>query len=383
MHYIRFLSPPRVQIDRGNILLKAVLTITTDLGETYYPQNTELVATIRASEHDGDIYLRRRIPWKGESGARSVPVVFQLTHQDVEWPACMHVSVPAHSSAKLSGFLPPIVDIWSGPMNPTKGLMSSGHRVERRFLSLSEREVGLLEDAGDSIARHLWDGSQALAQHFDQMISLSTPSMPGLEHLFLSATYRKLHVLELGCGCGTVGISLAQTVPDCDVLLTDLPEVEDLVTANIARMNGAMGAKVSFSPLDWEDSLPRRLQNRANDLIVVSECTYNTDTLQPLVSTLVNLTNRSPKAMIVVATKTRHESEAAFFDLMREQGLVEDGSARIKLPGLPGTGFADAATDIGLHVFRGGGDEALAGGRPGSGRKERRERAELRRGTTG
>ncbi|KAK3718931.1 hypothetical protein LTR37_004847 [Vermiconidia calcicola] len=352
MHYIRFLKTPRVQVDRGSVLLKAVLAITTDLGETFYPEDVDLVITVRDTENDGDIYLRRKVQWK--AGARSVPVTFDLSHQDVEWPACVHVAVKNSNTANICGFLPPICDVWSGLVNPTKGRMDSGRRVERRFLSVAERELSLLEDAGDSIARHLWDGSQALAQHIDNTINMQTPtSLPLLEYVLISATYRKLNVLELGCGCGTVGISLAQAVPDCDVLLTDLPEVTELVTANIDRMKPAIASKVAFDALDWEQPLPKRLQTRMNDLIIVSECTYNTDTLQPLVQTLLNLVARSPKAVLVVSTKTRHESEAAFFDMMKTAGLVEDGSVRLPLPGIPGTGYADCATDVGLYVFHG------------------------------
>lgn len=351
---VRFLKTPKVHVDNSTVLLKAVVTVTTDLGETFHPSALELVATVRESQNDGQIYLRRRIQWPGK-GARSVPITFDLSHQDVEWPACMHVAVKQPSGARPSGFLPPVVDVWSGTVNPTKGQFSSGWRVERRFTSLAERQVSLLEDAGDSIARHLWDGSQALAQHIDQTISLTMPSspLPLLEYVLVSATYRRLNAIELGCGCGSVGISVAQSIPDCDVLLTDLPEVTELVEANIERMNPAMASRVRFHPLDWEQPLPDILQERKNDLIIVSECTYNTDTLQPLVNTLRNLVARSPKAVVVVSTKTRHDSEAAFFDLIRTAGLIEDGSIRLPLPGKPGSGYADWATDVGLHVFRG------------------------------
>lgn len=338
-------------MDRGNVLLKAVITITTDLGETFYPHSLELVSTVRASGDDGEIFLRRKVNWT--AGSRSTHIALDVSRQDVDWPACLHIEVKGFGKQSY-GFLPPIADIWSQSLNPTRGLMDSGRLVERRFVSSANRTVSLLEEAGDSIARHLWDGSQALAQYIDQTIAMQTPSkLPLLEYALVSATYRRLNVLELGCGCGTVGISLAQAVPDCDVLLTDLPEVEELVHANIARMNPAISSKVTFAPLDWEQDLPPRLQNRTNDLIIVSECTYNTDTLQPLVSTLLALTVRSPKAVIIISTKTRHESEAAFFDMMRNAGLIEDGSLRFALPGSPGTGYADAATDVGLHVFHG------------------------------
>ena len=338
-------------MDHGTIILKAVIAVTTDLGETFYPQDLDLVATVRALEDDGEIFLRRKVTWR--AGSRSTHIAFDVSRQDVDWPACLHVKAKGFGKHSY-GFLPPIADIWSQSLNPTRGIMDSGRLVERRFVSSANRTVSLLEEAGDSIARHLWDGSQALTQYIDQTFAMETPSkLPLLEYALVSATYRRLNVLELGCGCGTVGISLAQAVPDCDVLLTDLPEVEELVHANIARMNPAISSKVTFAPLDWEQDLPLSLQNRTNDLIIVSECTYNTDTLRPLVSTLLALTIRSPKAVIIVSTKTRHESEAAFFDMMRDAGLIEDGSLHFALPGCPGTGYADAATDVGLHVFRG------------------------------
>jgi hypothetical protein len=247
------------------------------------------------------------------------------------------------------------VDAWSGELDPPNGRLDSGWRVERRFVPLSERPVALIEDAGDSIARHLWDGSQALAQIIDDCISLETAisPLPLLEYVLVSATYRRLNAIELGCGCGTVGIALAQSIPDCDVLLTDLPEVDSLVAANIARLNPAINSKVSFHPLDWEAPLPKDVHSRNHDVIIVSECTYNTDTLQPLVDTLKALVTRSPKAVIVVSTKTRHDSEAVFFDLMKAADFTQDGSMRMALPGVPGSGYADYATDVGIHIFHG------------------------------
>nr|POE51544.1 upf0665 family protein c23c4.06c [Quercus suber] len=353
---VRFLKTPKVVVDRTTKTdsLKAVITVTTDLGETFYPYNLDLVATVRNPHVDGDIFLRRKLQWL--AGSRSLPVELNLSRQDMDWPACLHIAI-RNPDGRLAGFLPPIVDIWSGAMDPTQQHFESGHRVERRFTSMAERTVSLLEDAGDSIARHLWDGSQVLAQHIDQTISLQAPAspLPLLEYVLVSATFRRLNLIELGCGCGSVGISVAQAIPDCDVLLTDLPEARELVQLNIARMQPAMSARVRFQPLDWEEhaQLPEALRRRTNDLIVVSECTYNVDTLQPLVDTLVALVDRSPKAVIIVATKTRHDSEKAFFDLMRAAHFIEDGAMRFPLPGQPGDGYADWATDVGLHVFRG------------------------------
>ena len=378
-------------MDKGSIQLKAVITVTTDLGETFYPDDVDLVATLRENAQDGEVYLRRKLHWR--AGARSLPVSFSISRNDLEWPACVHIAMKT-PPVRSTGFLAPIVDVWSGDLNPTKGEFEAGHRVERRFTSLNERAVSLIEDSGDSIARHLWDGSQVLAHVIDETISLQNSScpLPLLEYVLVSATYRRLNVIELGCGCGTVGISLAQSIPDCDVLLTDLPEVTNLVAANIGRLNPAINSKVNFHALDWEGPLPTEVSSRTHDLIIVSECTYNTDTLQPLVNTLTALTTRSPKAVIVVSTKKRHDSESAFFDMMAAADFTQDSSTRVPLPGIPGTGYADAATNVGLFVFHGKGhrlslsprdseERVTKTKRPASAQGGAGESKELRRGS--
>ena len=89
-HIVRFLKTPKVQVENGSVHLKAAITVTTDLGETFYPDTLDLVATIRSVNEDGDIYLRRRLQYPART--RSLPISFNLTLQDVDWPACMHVA---------------------------------------------------------------------------------------------------------------------------------------------------------------------------------------------------------------------------------------------------------------------------------------------------
>src|ERR1700734_3176668 len=162
----------------------------------------------------------------------------------------------------------------------------------------------------------------ALSAFLDRMVALQAEGLPLLEEVLSSATYKRLKVLELGSGCGIVGIGLAQTVPDCEVILTDLPEAEELAMKNINGMNAAISSDVSFNTLDWENPLPLSIRDRLFDLILVADCTYNPDSSPALVSTLAVLVKRSSKAIVVVAMKVRHSSEAVFFDLMSESGFI-------------------------------------------------------------
>jgi len=142
----------------------------------------------------------------------------------------------------------------------------------------------------------------------------------------------QLSVLELGCGCGMVGIALAQMRPRCDVLLTDLPEAMEILELNISVAQPAESSGVMKAELDWVDELPSDVRERDFDVILISECTYNSNSIPALVKTLSSLMVSSKKARILLSTKVRHSSEAFFFDLMSDAGFIELEHSTIELP---------------------------------------------------
>ena len=164
------------------------------------------------------------------------------------------------------------------------------------------------------------------------MIALQAEGLPLVEESISSAAFKKLNIVELGSGCGIVGISLAQTIPDCDVLLTDLPEAKEIAERNIAQMNSAMGSKARFIELDWEQPLPLSVQTKTFDLIVVADCTYNPDSHEALVRTLQALVGKAPKSVVLLSMKVRHETELSFFELMAKANFVEKPPVKLLLP---------------------------------------------------
>ena len=350
MRYIRFLKPPRVERNT----LKTLITITSDLGETFLPDDVTLAATLRSDDPEGDIYLRKTLKWRG--GMRSLPIVFDLAFADLDWPVRVHVGTKGspnsdHFEKHYNAEPPSIISAWSGLVDVLKGMNEAEKKVERRFTPLSNRTLSIWEETGESIARHLWyslsasrrlktqtefdirDAGMALSAFLDRMVALQAESLPLLEEVLSSATYKRLKVLELGSGCGIVGIGLAQTVPDCEVILTDLPEAEELAMKNINGMNAAISSDVLFNTLDWENPLPLPIRDRLFDLILVADCTYNPDSSPALVRTLAALVKRSSKAIVVVAMKVRHSSEAVFFDLMSESGFIIGSRTVLQIPG--------------------------------------------------
>lgn len=175
---------------------------------------------------------------------------------------------------------------------------------------------------------------------------------PLFSQLLRPAQSQRLNVLELGSGCGIVGKALASIRPDCHVILSDLIDAMELILHNIADSQLASGSRLSSMILDWGQELPASITAEQFDLILVCDCTYNSDSIPALVKTLSALIARLPAAMVVVANKIRHDSELSFFVQMADAGLVE--VEQLTLPIRGGSPTAeDASQNIHVHVYLG------------------------------
>lgn len=214
----------------------------------------------------------------------------------------------------------------------------SGRGVKSvRFSSLT-----VSRDAGIALIACLCSHSgQRLHAHCPLFLQLLRP-----------AQSQRLNVLELGSGCGIVGKALASIRPDCHVILSDLVDAMELIQHNLADSALASGSRLSSTILDWSQELPASIAAEQFDLILVCDCTYNTDSIPALVATLSALIARRPAAMIVVANKVRHDSELSFFDQMADAGLVE--VEQLTLPVSGGSAKAeDSSQNVYIHVYLG------------------------------
>ena len=138
-----------------------------------------------------------------------------------------------------------------------------------------------------------------------------------------------LSIVELGTGCGIVGLAYG-TRSNCQVLLTDVDhDALKYASHNCIQAHVHFNSAWSTSVLDWSKPVGLEL-GRPMDFLVVSECIYNPDSIPDLVRTISSLVQqssglkamgnegRSSRPQIMVSTKVRHPSEAAFFNLMRE-----------------------------------------------------------------
>lgn len=161
-----------------------------------------------------------------------------------------------------------------------------------------------------------------------------------------------LNVIELGSGCGLVGIALASVRPKSRILLTDLPDAMTILDYNVSQSQPALESTIEHMVLDWEDKLPTTVMQERYDLVIVSECTYNENSIPALVRTLFALAARSPSALVVVATKVRHFREAIFFGLMSDAGFIEIEQLSIPLPRSQKESNKQMHETVDIHIFR-------------------------------
>ena len=130
----------------------------------------------------------------------------------------------------------------------------------------------------------VWPPALLLAQHLDAGV-VARPTDG------LALDLPRCRVLELGAGCGTVGL-VASCLGAAAVVLTDLEVALPTLHANV-RLNGCEGS-VTVCALDWRDASYPAFADGGGPLagaapfglVIASECIYDEDMAMPLVRTM-------------------------------------------------------------------------------------------------
>ncbi|KAI5306380.1 hypothetical protein KEM56_001161 [Ascosphaera pollenicola] len=342
-HYIRFLKPPQqVQAHRGNLNINCLITITNDLGDDLLWESVPLTAILLVEDAQTSTPLvKTELVW--QPGARELPISFgpvKSVPRSSEFRVYVAMGPNANASAgSLVEFaVPPVIAAWSARFGGASNTKAQ-KLVGRKFRPGVGPPLAIWEETGESIARHLWDAALATT------VALQKTTHDGrwpecLSSLFMENQQdgrppgRKRQIIELGTGCGMVGLYIAQTFTRTSVLLTDLEDARDIVQLNLSQTSPASGSNATFQVLDWDEGLPVNVQQMKPDMVMVSDCTYNADSFAALTQTLSRLADISPNMLVLVTYKERHESEKAFFQCMTNHGFAVRGQSIIPLPDL-------------------------------------------------
>jgi hypothetical protein len=182
------------------------------------------------------------------------------------------------------------IDIFSIPEN--------NQTTTRDYLSI------LPDDEGGVVGLKLWPGSKVLA---DFLVNHRPDLVDGKT------------VVELGCGVGLVGLSIAKHCNPYEVILTDRESVGPVVNAGISS-NGLEPEKVMFQALDWGN--PADLKNFETTkprLVVGSELIY-AEEQEPL----CNAIDATVDDLFVLSYSERSDSDRSYFNekILRDRFTV-------------------------------------------------------------
>ena len=151
VHYIRFLKSPKLESTGARSYVRALVTVTTDLGDDFFHADLSLHAILLGQATKSQW---KTVLWKPSMRALLIEIrevePSELTNE---------LTLLVNSRRSIEGdhltvrCMPEILGARSRVVMP-QGL-GNVDRTERRFQTSLGR-LDILEDAGESIARHIW-----------------------------------------------------------------------------------------------------------------------------------------------------------------------------------------------------------------------------------
>lgn len=138
---------------KKTLSVTAVATVTTDLGDSFYGKDLDLVVRLVDATKSGEVLLSQTFYW--HDGSRAIKLSLQCNTKLVSRLVRLHITTKATISTVSSGDIPEVLDIWSEQFPLRNGARTEA-LVERQLHLPSKCLVRQWEETGDSIARHIW-----------------------------------------------------------------------------------------------------------------------------------------------------------------------------------------------------------------------------------
>lgn len=162
VHYIRFLKAPHLYpVSSTRQLVKALISISTDLGDDFLPNDVLLHAKLIHSIGDADTIDECQLAlWKAGMRVLRIEVEVPVTPSKDMRPLSLLVETAHSDTATLVEGLPVVVlcEIVScrSDVGGSSIMKEVSTRIERRFMLQPSNMLSIFEDIGESIARHTW-----------------------------------------------------------------------------------------------------------------------------------------------------------------------------------------------------------------------------------
>lgn len=189
--------------------------------------------------------------------------------------------------------------------------------LENNTLPNIKTDVICLEQSYSGLGTTVWDGSIVLAKIFEN-------------NLRFPRTYlEKCHVLELGAGCGLVGITLS-ILGAKSVVLSDLELCLPTLQRNIDRNISDTKERIRVVPYVWGQDTSSLTVNGKFDILVAAEVLYDEEDSKLLAESALELLNETLGIMFVSMGRNR-KGETAFVKTMVDYGYSVNEVPRSQL----------------------------------------------------
>ncbi|XP_052247351.1 protein N-lysine methyltransferase METTL21D-like isoform X2 [Dreissena polymorpha] len=156
-------------------------------------------------------------------------------------------------------------------MDESKLFVRTIERNDGQEININQCEVG---DVGCVV----WDAAIVLAKYFET---------PDFEN---GHAWRNKCVVELGAGTGVVGLLVASY--GAKTIMTDLAEFVPLIEYNIDFNKTLFQMEASAKTLKWGEPTVDTPEYRNIDVVIVADCIYYDESLEPLVNTMYDLCSK-------------------------------------------------------------------------------------------
>jgi len=302
-----------------------ILTITTDFSS--FAASTGLSCRLVSTE--GTVVLEKEVQWQEYDREVKINLSVPRNFREGRVVVSPCGSVPgSNDGGFLRSFLGRDVPHLVGVETETFSIdnLLRQETVYRNFV-LRGHPLRIAEQTGETIIRHVWDAGIILSAALTYHPPSALPEELNAFNSSVISTSTRIKVLEVGCGVGILGISIAAAFPQSQVVMTDLSDAQSLVEQNIKlNLRGYPHLKrnANFRSLDWETRpYPEWTTAEHFDLIVMADVTYNTATFLALADTLEHLLRSGSKgSRVICCGKRRHDEEEGFWRLVKERGFI-------------------------------------------------------------
>jgi len=190
-------------------------------------------------------------------------------------------------------------------------------RSQAKNQDLTKKFVLKLEQSYAALGTTVWDGSIALAKMFDN------------QEIYPSNYLQSCRVLELGAGCGLVGIYLCLLGAKMTVLTDQQCCVKTLENNVSSNISGDCRSKINVMEYSWGNDTAALTKGGLFDLVLAAEVLYSASDSLLLAQCIPKLTHKNSR--VFVSMGRNRGGEETFVKTLADQGYICKEVPRIQL----------------------------------------------------